>query len=788
MIRRAILKAVAIPGYQVPFASREMPMPYGWGTGGVQVTAAIIGPDDMLKVIDQGADDTTNAVSIRALLRQDRRRRRRPTRTAEATIIQTRHRIPETPLARGPDPRLPGADPRAAALPRAARDRDAQDACARGIRARCTSSSTRTSPATAEIATTYAYPVMVEGRYVMDPSPTPKFDNPKMHMIPALQLFGAGREKRIYAVPPYTSVVSLDFEDHPFDGPELRRALRALRREPASISTRWSSTTAAGGCSSAPTPTTAQRRRERGHVGDGRRRQRALRSDRCEATRRPLLRGRAGSTNITAAGIGCADVSFDLWPGEVLAVVGEVRLGQDDAAQLPLGAARAERRHASATACATAACATSMRCREAERRLLMRTDWGFVHQNPRRRPAHDGIGRRQCRRAADGGRRAPLRPHPRRRRSTGSERVEIAADRIDDQPRHLLGRHAPAPADRPQPRHRSRGSSSWTSRPAASTSRCRRGCSTCCAAWSAELGLAAIIVTHDLARGAPALRPHDGDEGRPRDRDGPDRPGARRSARALHPAARLLDPAGVTTMADRSVLLRRSGLAKTFTMHLRAASAAGARGRRLDVAAGECVVLGGPSGAGKSSILKMVYGNYGCRCAGAILVPHHGGEWSTSRRASPRAGARRSAATASAMSASSCAPSRACRRSTSSPSRCVSRGVERDGRRATRAAALLARLNLPRAAVDLPPATFSGGEQQRVNIARGFIADHPAAAARRADRLARCRQPRGRRRPDRARRRRRAARCSASSTTRRCATRSPTASSTSPPSRRGRAA
>ena len=69
MIRRAILKAVAIPGYQVPFASREMPMPYGWGTGGVQVTASVLKPDDVLKVIDQGADDTTNAVSIRKLLR-----------------------------------------------------------------------------------------------------------------------------------------------------------------------------------------------------------------------------------------------------------------------------------------------------------------------------------------------------------------------------------------------------------------------------------------------------------------------------------------------------------------------------------------------------------------------------------------------------------------------------------------------------------------------------------------------------------------------------------------------
>jgi alpha-D-ribose 1-methylphosphonate 5-phosphate C-P lyase len=68
------------------------------------------------------------------------------------------------------------------------------------------------------IATSYAYPVKVDGRYVMDPSPTPKFDNPKMDDCPALQLFGAGRERRIYAIPPYTQVVSLDFDDHPFEG------------------------------------------------------------------------------------------------------------------------------------------------------------------------------------------------------------------------------------------------------------------------------------------------------------------------------------------------------------------------------------------------------------------------------------------------------------------------------------------------------------------------------------------------------------------------------------------
>jgi alpha-D-ribose 1-methylphosphonate 5-phosphate C-P lyase len=58
---------------------------------------------------------------------------------------------------------------------------------------------------------------MVNGRYLMSPSPIPKFDNPKMHMSPALQLFGAGREKRIYAIPPWTRVESLAFEDHPFE-------------------------------------------------------------------------------------------------------------------------------------------------------------------------------------------------------------------------------------------------------------------------------------------------------------------------------------------------------------------------------------------------------------------------------------------------------------------------------------------------------------------------------------------------------------------------------------------
>ena len=93
MIRRAILKAVAIPGYQVPFGSREMTVPYGWGTGGIQLSASLIGPEDVFKCIDQGADDTTNAISIRRFFARVADVATTET-TRDATIIQSRHRIP----------------------------------------------------------------------------------------------------------------------------------------------------------------------------------------------------------------------------------------------------------------------------------------------------------------------------------------------------------------------------------------------------------------------------------------------------------------------------------------------------------------------------------------------------------------------------------------------------------------------------------------------------------------------------------------------------------------------
>jgi alpha-D-ribose 1-methylphosphonate 5-phosphate C-P lyase len=214
MIRRAILKAVAVPGYQVPFASREMPLPYGWGTGGIQVTASVIGPDDRLKVIDQGADDTTNAVSIRRFFARTAGVGT-TTSTAEATIVQTRHRIPETPLAEGQILvfQVPIPEPLRYLEPRETETRKMHGLGDYGaMHVKLYEDIVRYG----EIATSYAYPVLVNGRYVMDPSPIPKFDNPKLDRCPALQLFGAGREKRIYALPPFTEVRSLDFEDHPF--------------------------------------------------------------------------------------------------------------------------------------------------------------------------------------------------------------------------------------------------------------------------------------------------------------------------------------------------------------------------------------------------------------------------------------------------------------------------------------------------------------------------------------------------------------------------------------------
>ena len=219
-IRRKILKAIAIPGYQVPFASREMPLAKGWGTAGLQITLSIIGPEDVIKVIDQGDDYSLNAINIRRFIKATTGVRD-TTRTEEATIIQTRHRIPEINLRE--DQVLVFQVP----YPEPLRWIEPSEEKTRKMHAQSDYSSMwlylyEGLIKYGEIPIGARYPVLVNRRYLMDPSPIPKWDIKKLNRARHLSLFGAGREKRIYAVPPYTEVKPLEFEDIPFKVEDFR--------------------------------------------------------------------------------------------------------------------------------------------------------------------------------------------------------------------------------------------------------------------------------------------------------------------------------------------------------------------------------------------------------------------------------------------------------------------------------------------------------------------------------------------------------------------------------------
>jgi alpha-D-ribose 1-methylphosphonate 5-triphosphate synthase subunit PhnL len=165
-----------------------------------------------------------------------------------------------------------------------------------------------------------------------------------------------------------------------------------------------------------------------------------------------------------------------------------------------------------------------------------------------------------------------------------------------------------------------------------------------------------------------------------------------------------------------------SDVAKSFIMHLRdGIKLPVVAGVSFSIKAGECTVLGGPSGAGKSSILKMLYGNYAVD-EGQIIVKHEDGLIDLAH-ASPRtvlAVRRQTIGYVSQFLRT--VPRVSALDVVAEP--LVERGEEREVARG-KARALLAQLNLPEKLWALPPATFSGGEQQRVNIARGFITEHP---------------------------------------------------------------
>ena len=178
----------------------------------------------------------------------------------------------------------------------------------------------------------------------------------------------------------------------------------------------------------------------------------------------------------------------------------------------------------------------------------------------------------------------------------------------------------------------------------------------------------------------------------------------------------------MTDAFETRAILAVAGVEKTFTMHLQG-------GQRLpvlrelafEVNAGECVALGGASGAGKSSILKMVYGNYAVT-RGSIVLRTPGGVVDIAA-ADPRAVlAARRHVVGYVSQFLRCVPRVAALQIVAEP--LLDRGVPPHEAR-DRAAELLTRLAIPERLWALPPATFSGGEQQRVNIARGFVAELP---------------------------------------------------------------
>lgn len=213
-IRRKLLKAVAIPGYQVPYSSPEMPISRGWGTGGLHATLSLIGRKDVFKIIDQGSDASVNACNLRNFVKRmtgcettfD---------TSDATIIQTRHRIPEEILTEKqiivfqvPQPEILRGVERF--------EFKTRQMHAEADYAKMWVSLYESFVKFGGIMRGAGYPVKVNKRYIMTPSPIPRWDVPNLHESKTLHVFAAGREKRIHAVPPHTIVEPLEFEDVKF--------------------------------------------------------------------------------------------------------------------------------------------------------------------------------------------------------------------------------------------------------------------------------------------------------------------------------------------------------------------------------------------------------------------------------------------------------------------------------------------------------------------------------------------------------------------------------------------
>ena len=175
---------------------------------------SLIGPADVLKIIDQGCDGSVNAVNLRKLLVATTGVRT-TFDSREATLLQSRHRLPEIPLTAHQLAvlQVPLPEPLRLVEPSEVETRRMH---AEGDYARMWVSLYEDVVQNGAVSLAAGYPCRVNGTYIMSPSPLPRWDLPLLDGAEHLTLLGAGREKRVYAVPPHTSVKPLEFEDLPF--------------------------------------------------------------------------------------------------------------------------------------------------------------------------------------------------------------------------------------------------------------------------------------------------------------------------------------------------------------------------------------------------------------------------------------------------------------------------------------------------------------------------------------------------------------------------------------------
>ena len=351
-VRRAVLHAVCIPGYQVEFGSREMPVARGWGSGGLQVTLAIGGPADTVKVIDQGDEEGVNAVNLRRLIcgtlgsgaTGD---------TRDASITQSRHRVPEEAMR--DDQILVLQVPVSEPLRPVERSVvECRRMHAEGDYSRMWVAMYEDLVTGGVINAAAGYPVVVDDRYLMAPSPIPRWDVPRLHDSDHLTILSHGRDKRLYAVPPHTKVEPVTFTDVPFEvehpageacglcGSDDAYLVQTRDGDFLCSDVEWCARVRAG---DADVEAHAARVPSR-YYPDPSRRVRATAGDLAAARLEhappasvtapgeawslkvdglgKVYRPRTGSSGVVAA----RDVSFDVAPGEALGIIGESGSGK----------------------------------------------------------------------------------------------------------------------------------------------------------------------------------------------------------------------------------------------------------------------------------------------------------------------------------------------------------------------------------------------------------------------------------------------------------------------------